>query len=119
MSKFDGVFKKTAESAKVQTAESPKKMGRPVGKKSDPAYRQVTIYLPTDLHDLGRDEAMRLQRSANKAERKDFSEIVEEALRLRYQKSESLPKSQHVAQHRDSDQAQKVQPNGGGRVNDM
>ena len=98
MSKFDGVFKKTAESAKtqnsesakVQTSEIPKKTGRPVGKKSDPAYRQVTIYLPVDLHDQGRDEAVRLSRSPNKAERKDFSEIVEEALRLRYQNSESL-----------------------------
>lgn len=96
MSKFDGVFKKTAESAKAQTAESlkvqeaPKPMGRPPGKKSDPAYRQVTIYLPTDLHDLGRDEAVRLSRSPNKAERKNFSEIVEEALRLRCKTSESL-----------------------------
>ena len=90
MSKFDGVFsKKISESPKVQTLESPKSMGRPPGKKSDPNYRQVTIYLPTDLHDLGRDEAVRLQRRPNKAERKDFSEIVEESLRLRYQKSES------------------------------
>lgn len=97
MSKFDGVFKKTvenpkvqnAESAKIQTAESPAKTGRPVGKKSDPAYRQVTIYLPTDLHDLGRDEAVRLQRSPNKTERKDFSEIVEEALRAHFRKSET------------------------------
>ena len=96
MSKFDGVFKtaesaktQNSESAKVQTFEIPKKTGRPVGKKSDPNYRQVTIYLPTDLHDLGRDEAVRLQRRPNKAERKDFSEIVEESLRLRYQKSES------------------------------
>ena len=96
MSKFDGVFKKTAESAKAQTAESlkvqeaPKPMGRPPGKKSDPAYRQVTIYLPTDLHDLGRDEAIRLQRSPHKEERKDFSEIVEEALRAHFLRSESL-----------------------------
>ena len=96
MSKFDGVFKKTAESAKVPTAESakvldsPKPTGRPPGKKSDPAYRQVTIYLPTDLHDLGRDEAIRLQRSPHKEERKDFSEIVEEALRAHFLRSESL-----------------------------
>ena len=97
MSKFDDVFKKTTESSKVQksetlkvqTFESPKKMGRPVGKKSDPHFRQVTIYLPTDLHDLGRDEAVRLQRSPDKAARKDFSEIVGEALRSHFQKSET------------------------------
>lgn len=97
MSKFDGVFKKITENAKVQTPESSevqtadnaKPIGRPPGKKSDPAYRQVTIYLPINLHALGRDEAVRLQRSRVKAEPKDFSEIVEEALRLRYKTSES------------------------------
>lgn len=90
MSKFDGVFKKTAESPKAQTAESPKAIGRPSGKKSDPHYRQVTIYLPIELHDKGRDLAIRAQRSPNKNDRKDFSEIVEEALRSHFQKSESL-----------------------------
>ncbi len=37
----------------VQTAESLKPMGRPPGKNRNPNYRQVTVYLPIDLHKYG------------------------------------------------------------------
>jgi hypothetical protein len=57
------------------------RMGRPPGKKSDPAYRQVTVYLPVELHDRGREIVFRSRGE------KDFSEIVEEALRAYFRKS--------------------------------
>lgn len=101
-SKFDGLFPKTAESPtvqkqespEVQTAESPvvslpepaptpagRTMGRPKGRKSDKdAYRQVTVYLPIDLHDAGRDLVHELSKGP-KEKRRDFSGIVEDALR--------------------------------------
>lgn len=47
---------------------APRKLGRPPGKKTDPAYRQVTVYLQEDIH-----------RSARKLlldERRQFSDLV-------------------------------------------
>ena len=47
------------------------KTGRPPGKKSDPAYNQVTVYLRKDLH-----------RTAQKLliddDKRDFSDLVDE-----------------------------------------
>lgn len=65
-----------------------RKMGRPKGKKSDPSYAQVTVYLPADLYQQGRDEVHRLSRGP-KEQRKDFSEIVAEALRAHFRNAES------------------------------
>lgn len=45
-----------------------RKLGRPPGKKTDPAYRQVTVYLQEDVH-----------RNARKLlldERRQFSDLV-------------------------------------------
>lgn len=67
-----------------------KAIGRPKsgGKKSRSDYRQVTIYLPDDLYQQGRDEVRRLERGP-KDDRKDFSEIVADALRAYFQTSGS------------------------------
>jgi hypothetical protein len=52
-----------------QTAKTLKKIGRPPGKKSDPNFRQVTVYISAELHDKSREGV------------KDFSELVEKLLR--------------------------------------
>jgi len=84
---------------KNQTSKSPnsegtpKKMGRPRGRKSDPSYRQVTIYLPTELHDRARQMVGNAQLSTGKAERRDFSGLVEFLLRDYFQTSESPKQS--------------------------
>ena len=68
-------------------------MGRPRGRKSDPSYRQVTIYLPTELHDRARQMVGNAQLSTGKAERRDFSGLVEFLLRDYFQTSESPKQS--------------------------
>ena len=84
---------------KNQTSKSPnsegtpKKMGRPRGRKSDPSYRQVTIYLPTELHNRARQMVGNSQLSADKAQRQDFSGLVESLLRDYFQTSESPKQS--------------------------
>jgi hypothetical protein len=62
------------------------KMGRPKGKRSDPAYTQVTSYIRQDTYTKVR--VLLLQ----KGEGQEFSELVEELLHkfLEIQTSESL-----------------------------
>lgn len=55
--------------------KTPVRLGRPPGKKSDPTYRQVTVYLPVELHEQGKLIAFQSRGE------QDFSEIVEKALR--------------------------------------
>ena len=87
---------------KNQTSKSPnsegtpKKMGRPRGRKSDPSYRQVTIYLPTELHNRARQMVGNSQLSADKAQRQDFSGLVEVLLREYFQTSEIPQQSQEL-----------------------
>ena len=46
------------------------KMGRPPGKKSDPAFKQVTVYLRKDIHDTARKILF--------DDRRQFSDLVDE-----------------------------------------
>ena len=46
------------------------KMGRPPGKKSDPAFKQVTVYLRKDTHDTARKILF--------DDRRQFSDLVDE-----------------------------------------
>jgi len=46
------------------------KMGRPPGKKSDPAFKQVTVYLRKDTHQTARKILF--------DERRQFSDLVDE-----------------------------------------
>jgi hypothetical protein len=92
-SKFAGIVKarksespdgQTSGLSEVRNAETLKaKMGRPPGKKSDAGYRQVTVYLPVELHEQGREIAFRSRGET------DFSDIVAEALSLYFRKSET------------------------------
>ena len=74
--RFSGVLKNAqdlpAEPAPPEQEAVPlaaaRKLGRPPGKKTDPAYRQVTVYLQEDVH-----------RNARKLlldERRQFSDLV-------------------------------------------
>ncbi len=80
--RFSGVLNKTRSlpaepepaptpSPRPVTQEPPQRVGRPRGKKSNPEYRQVTVYLRESVH-----------RAAQKLllddERKEFSELVDE-----------------------------------------
>ena len=46
------------------------KTGRPPGKKSDPAFKQVTVYLRKDIHDTARKILF--------DDRRQFSDLVDE-----------------------------------------
>lgn len=48
------------------------KMGRPRGKKSDPAYAQVTVYIRKDSHEKAKARLF--------PERREFSELMDELL---------------------------------------
>lgn len=63
MSKFDGLLERKGKAQQ-------KHIGRPLGKASDPAYRQVTVYLRRDTHTAARQRLF--------AEEREFSELVEE-----------------------------------------
>ena len=66
MSKFDGLLqKKNATKAGTVTIE-----GRPPGKATDPAYRQVTIYIRRETHTAARKRLL--------DDNVQFSELVEQ-----------------------------------------
>jgi hypothetical protein len=73
--RFSDVLKNTRTLSTVPEpdrapAEPVRKVGRPPGKKSNPAYRQVTVYVRDDVH-----------RDARKLlldERRQFSDLVNE-----------------------------------------
>lgn len=77
-SKFGGLGKAVEAARAAADPSAPnegKRRGRPPGKKSDTAnYRQVTIYLPIELHDRGKRVLWRRRDL-------DFSELVAEALK--------------------------------------
>ena len=56
----------------LEGEEAPKTRGRPRGKRSDPDYTQVTVYLPKTLH--------RGVRSKLTLQGREFSQLVEELL---------------------------------------
>lgn len=61
----------------------PRGPGRPRGKKSDPAYEQITAYVPRELYGKVRGELW------NNHDRKEFSTLVTELMSewLKFQKS--------------------------------
>ena len=71
--RFSGVLKKTRA---VQTGGSespapvPKRIGRPPGKKSDPNYQQVTVYIRKEIHVGAKKHLL--------DDGKEFSELVDE-----------------------------------------
>ncbi len=82
-SRFQGIFD-AAHASETEPAEpehpvparfSEKRLGRPpVGKKSNPTYRQVTAYVRRDLY---RDVRIALLRDPNQP---DFSDLIDELL---------------------------------------
>jgi hypothetical protein len=82
-SKFDAVLgqRRTVPSEQadstelaVKTAKTIKRgRGRPPGKRTNPDYQQVTIYIPRTLHD--RAKIALIQEG-----RKEFSELIEDLL---------------------------------------
>lgn len=80
-SKFDTVLtqRKTAnpesDAEAVSTAETvgSRRRGRPPGKRTNPDYQQVTVYLPCALHDQVKIKLIQ-------EGRKEFSELVENLL---------------------------------------
>ncbi len=68
-----------APSTPEQGNETPRRAGRPAGKKSDPGYRQVTAYVRKDLY---RDvtDALYDESRGRDTKRKEFSELVDELL---------------------------------------
>lgn len=63
----------------VPAAEAPRPVGRPrTGKRSNPDYRNTTVYIDKNLHaDI--DEWLRRQRREGESD-KDFSDLVQELL---------------------------------------
>lgn len=84
-SKFDAVLgqRRTTPSEQLPLAESTqtnettqtvnKKRGRPPGKRTNPGYQQVTVYIPRTLHD-------QVKIALIQEGRKEFSELVGELL---------------------------------------
>lgn len=61
------------EESSSETALKHRGPGRPPGKRTDPEYQQVTIYIPRALHDQAKIALIR-------DGRKEFSELVETLL---------------------------------------
>lgn len=82
-SKFNAVLgqRRTAQSEQTPSTETPpptektigRGRGRPPGKRTNPDYQQVTIYIPRALHD-------QVKISLIQEGRKEFSELVETLL---------------------------------------
>ncbi|MBA3766507.1 MAG: hypothetical protein H0W99_05885 [Acidobacteria bacterium] len=71
MSKF-GALKSSKKAVEEKTA-------RPLAKRNDPEYEQVSVYLRIDTH---ADAAAKLKKERRgKEDRRDFSELVEGLLR--------------------------------------
>ena len=84
--RFSGVLGKvrkgdSAPQESESPAPSPSKIGRPRGKKSDPDYRQVTVYLREEVHRAAKKRLL--------DQDKQFSELVDELVD-QWVKSESL-----------------------------
>lgn len=58
----------------IQIAESPKRLGRPPAKRSDPEFQQVTAYIRKGTYAAVRTSLF------IEEERKEFSELVEDLL---------------------------------------
>lgn len=50
MGKFAGLVKTKTELATHHAEPTPKKVGRPPGKRSDPNFEQYSVWLPISLH---------------------------------------------------------------------
>jgi hypothetical protein len=71
-SKFDGIFSVKEKGAKKPGAPStPRISKRPTGKRSDPAYTQITAYIRKDTHEG-------VMRTIYK--RQELSELIEDLL---------------------------------------
>ena len=71
--KFKGVLIAKAGSVPA-SAVSERKMGRPAGKRTDPAFRQVSAWLRVDTYDQVKIRLLEL------GGRKEFSVLVQELL---------------------------------------
>ena len=67
--------------ASASPGKVPRKVGRPPGKKSDPDYAQVTVYLRKDNHLAAKKRLL--------DDGKEFSELVDELVAAWLEKSES------------------------------
>ena len=80
-SKFDAVLGQRRTAEQASSTESPQAVekaisrgrGRPPGKRTNPDYQQVTIYIPRALHD-------QVKITLIQEGRKEFSELVEDLL---------------------------------------
>ena len=70
-SKFDGIFSVKEKGAKKPGAPAPRASKRLTGKRSDPAYTQITAYIRKDTHEG-------VMRAIYK--RQEFSELIEDLL---------------------------------------
>ena len=73
--RFSGILKNTQTLAplpEISSVGDAPRVGRPRGKKSNPDYQQVTVYLQKDIH----RSAQKLLLDEN--QRKQFSELVNE-----------------------------------------
>lgn len=70
-SKFDGIFAAKGTGAKHASPPAPRASKRPTGKRSDPAYTQITAYIRKDTHES-------VMRAIYK--RQELSELIEEQL---------------------------------------
>lgn len=72
MSKFDGIFAAKGKGAKkLATARQVRAGSRPIGKRSDPDYTQITAYVRKGTH----EDVMRAI-----YKRRELSELIEELL---------------------------------------
>ena len=78
----------TTKAPAIVVPEPPKRAGRPAGKgkKSDPTFRQVTAYIPQELHNNA-TIALRLANQVRvDADKEDFSELLTRLLADWYEK---------------------------------
>jgi hypothetical protein len=70
------------------TEELPKRFGRPAGqgKSSDPNFRQVTIYIPRELHNNATIALRLANQTRIDADKEDFSDMLTQLLANWYEK---------------------------------
>lgn len=74
VNKFKGSFDTLDEPPLVQDRRETRGPGRPIGKRSNPAYRQYTALLRKDTHDRA------IEKLRKTAAKPDFGELVEELI---------------------------------------
>lgn len=81
------------EAEELAGVPNPVRMGRPLGKRSDPNYMQMTAYIPIDLHEDIKEELLRVNRDRRRQKQPalEISDVVETQLAewLRGQRAEN------------------------------